>query len=120
MELSIESIKRVAPKNATHYEIENGEPVFYAQDFIGRWCYIEDDSDCGWPCPLSDSDRLDCELIPLDPEEIIQPDMTQDRLEEIIEMSLKDLLSRVCERSNNKSLTPKEFEIFSEKLKGLL
>lgn len=120
MELSLESIKRVAPKNATHYEIENGEPVFYAQDFIGRWCYVEDDSGGGWPCSSSDSDRLDCELIPLNPEKVIQPDMTEERLEEIIEMSLNGLLSRVCERSNTKSLTPKEFEIFSEKLKGLL
>lgn len=52
------------PDGATHYEIQDGEACYYARDYMGRWCGI-DDSGCLWPMPLRDHDRYNAELIPL-------------------------------------------------------
>ena len=61
----MQDIKQNAPKYATHYEDDGDEVMYYAKDTMGRWCYIEDDSGCGWPTHSNDFDRLDIEAKPL-------------------------------------------------------
>lgn len=53
------------PKYATHYEFQGNEVVYYAKDYIGRWCYVDDESGGGWPTHSCEWDRLDHELKPL-------------------------------------------------------
>lgn len=59
--MNIEYIKENAPIDATHYEIDGDDVLYYAKDYIERWCYVEDNGDL-WPTRQSEYDRLDKEL----------------------------------------------------------
>lgn len=62
--MNIEEIRANAPSYATHYEIQDGSVIYYAQDTIGRWCYVGDDNN-GWPARVADMDRIGEEAKPL-------------------------------------------------------
>lgn len=60
--MNIEEIRKGAPKTATHYTIEDGEVVYYAKDYIGRWCWAEDEG--GWPVHSEHYERLNRDIKP--------------------------------------------------------
>lgn len=62
--MTIEEIRKGAPEGATHYEIVEGETFYYARDYMGRWCYVEENGDL-WPTSCAEMERLDKEAQPL-------------------------------------------------------
>lgn len=62
--MTIEEIRKNKPDGATHYGVQEDEVYYYAKDYIGRWCCIDDNGDA-WPCSSGDHEYYDLNLKPL-------------------------------------------------------